>query len=418
MDKHKIVVGLGFGDEGKGTIVDYLCSQESYGAVVRFSGGPQAAHNVVTPEGIHHTFSQFGSGTFTETPTILSRYMLVNPLNLAKEAEELDSKLGFNPFDLLCVSENSLVVTPYHIEANRMREKERGEDRHGSCGQGVGETQSFALEYPDFALRMKDLEDRQTMVVKLSFIKSLLEAQVGQIKVGRSSENIATMYEFFLIDHPDIIRSDEWITDFISNNTCVFEGSQGVLLDEWKGFHPYTTWSTTTDENARALLREASVDESNVETIGVTRTYQTRHGDGPLPTEIDNVEDFPEAHNDWGEFQGGWRVGNLDLSLLKYSSDMVGKLDEIALTHTDVMEYTLSMHPYDLTAMYEDKNLDNQEKITKVLFNIQNHQSEVLIDIKNLDDRLLIAWIELITGAKVTTKSYGPRRDQKETCKS
>src|SRR4030095_10579316 len=175
--KHKIVVGLGFGDEGKGTVVDALCAKDDYGFVVRFSGGPQAAHNVVLDDGTHHTFSQFGSGTFSGTRTILSRFMLINPFNLAKEANALRTKIGYDPQELLYISENCLVITNFHIDANKKRETRRGENRHGSCAQGVGEAQNFALKYPDVALRVKDLISmtEQELTNRLKQIKFLLE---------------------------------------------------------------------------------------------------------------------------------------------------------------------------------------------------------------------------------------------------
>ncbi|MGH3242709.1 MAG: adenylosuccinate synthetase, partial [Spirillospora sp.] len=87
---HVIVVDLGYGDAGKGTVVDHLCSANPVAAVVRFNGGAQAAHNVVLDNGRHHTFAQFGSGTFTPgVRTHLSRFMLVDPLALAAEADHL-----------------------------------------------------------------------------------------------------------------------------------------------------------------------------------------------------------------------------------------------------------------------------------------------------------------------------------------
>ena len=111
----------------------------------------------------------------------------------------------------------------------------------------------------------------------------------------------------------------------------VFEGAQGVLLDEWRGFHPYTTWSTTTFENAETLLRECGAAAIR---LGVTRTYQTRHGPGPFPTE-DRTLSLPERHNADGRWQGPFRAGHLDALALGYAAEVTGGVDAVALTHLD-----------------------------------------------------------------------------------
>jgi len=112
----------------------------------------------------------------------------------------------------------------------------------------------------------------------------------------------------------------------------VFEGAQGVLLDEWRGFHPYTTWSTTTFANAETLLAEAG--ETAVR-LGVVRCYLTRHGPGPFVTEDPTLE-IPEPHNGTGTWQGAFRIGHPDAVALRYAGEVAGGLDGVALTHLDV----------------------------------------------------------------------------------
>lgn len=403
--KHKVVVGLGFGDEGKGTIVDYLTSREEYDYVVRFSGGPQAAHNVVTDDGRHHTFAQFGAGTFNGTPTILSRFMLVNPFNLAKEAEALAGKIPWDPMDMLTVSENCLVITPWHVDCNRQEETERGDDRHGSCGEGVGVAQKFALDYPDLALRVKDLyKDYDSLVAQLVMIRSLLNAEYGNFRTLRNPWNLANMYKFFLIDHQPVVWRDDQIAQAISESICVFEGSQGALLDEWKGFHPYTTWSTTTAENALTLLIEAGVEDKDIEVIGVTRSYHTRHGAGPFPTERNQMSDiYPEEHNTTGEYQGAWRVGPLDIDLLAYAAKINPRIDSVALTHTD-RDLFLSDAENDLYPL--SGTLEDQEAMTKLLFAPKKGGRRVGL-------QTMKTVIQDAVGAPVTIMSYGPATKQK-----
>lgn len=427
MTTHKIVVGLGFGDEGKGTIVDALCAKDDYGFVVRFSGGPQAAHNVVLDDGRHHTFSQFGSGTFSGTRTILSRFMLVNPFNLIKEADALQQKIGYDPMELLFISENSLVITPYHVEANRLREKARGKDRHGSCGQGVGETQKFALDHPDLALRMGDLRRLTTRAImtRLEHIRDLLSISVGTrlVHVPTAWET-ASGFRYALQDRPFRIVTDEWISSAIKARACVFEGSQGVLLDENRGFHPYTTWATTGPDNAYTLLVEAKGTALNdIETIGVLRTYHTRHGAGPFPTELLGMG-LEEKHNDWGEYQGNWRTGILDLNMVKYAREVSGPLDYVAVTHMDVhYPFVIPCYGKELDAEIFDNRgigdiLEVQERMTKKLMDISVRDMERFDGISPLSQVKNSTEIsELIAdrlGAPVKIRSWGAERRKKE----
>src|SRR5579863_2663857 len=183
---HVIVVDLGYGDAGKGTVVDWLCSRQEESrptrAVVRFNGGAQAAHNVVANDGRHHTFAQFGAGTLTPgVQTHLSRFMLVEPLALAAEAAHLTS-LGLpEPLDLLTVDRDALLTTPYHQAANQAREAARGDGRHGSCGMGIGETASYALENPAGAPRAGDCATPRILLRKLTQLRDRLADELGPL---------------------------------------------------------------------------------------------------------------------------------------------------------------------------------------------------------------------------------------------
>ncbi len=340
---HVIVVGLGFGDEGKGAVVDALCADGSVSTVVRFNGGAQAAHNVVAGTR-HHTFSQFGSGTLAGVPTWLSRHVLVEPIALATESRELAALGVADPLSMISVDAGALLTTPFHVAANRAREQARGADRHGSCGKGIGETvwygllgergasrgevveEQRVLGDPGPAPRVGDCLNPRELRHRLDALARFYEPLIG---AGPSVDELAELYRSFA-DAVRITTGDEG-GRLADAGRLVFEGAQGVLLDETHGFHPHTTWSTVTPRNARALLggRPAKV-------IGVTRTYQTRHGAGPLPTEDPAVlARFPEAHNGTGEFQGAWRAGHLDAGLLRYAVKCCGGVDGLAVTHLD-----------------------------------------------------------------------------------
>lgn len=358
MSKILMVAGLAFGDEGKGSIVDYLTRIHGAKWVIRYNGGAQAAHNVVLPDALNtqHTFAQFGSGSFAGAKTYLSEYMLINPLTLALEWRSLRDMQAVPPkiSDVIRISSKALITNRYQIALNRLRELAR-DNRHGSCGMGIGETMLDHIEHPELDITVADLAKstnwpaklRASQKLKLEQGKELLEAlrsanyvsaaAIAEMEILESEKVFVELVDKYLIfgssgcvDHDDnelekIMRGD---------NTIVFEGAQGVLLDEWYGFHPYTTWSTTTFKNADDICWKFRFDVQEVTKIGVVRSYYTRHGAGPFPTEDPSLG-LEELHNLSSPWQQGFRVGHFDLNLLKYAVNVVGGVDEIALTHMD-----------------------------------------------------------------------------------
>lgn len=344
MTTHAIVVDLGFGDAGKGVTVDLLCATGDHGAVVRANGGAQAAHNVVTPDGRHHTFSQFGAGTLAPggpVPTHLSRFMVVDPFALAMEAAHLASLGVADPLSLVTVDRRALISTPWHRAANRARERARGTDRHGSCGMGVGETMAYALDHPDLAPTVGDCATPARLRRKLTALGEALGAS-GSDAVGSDDgeepdlEECLAAYAAFaervrLVD-------ETYLPRLLARTPVVFEGAQGVLLDEWHGFHPHTTWSTTTTANPLTLLDEAGRPD-DARRIGVLRTFTTRHGAGPLVTEDPVLAArLPDRHNRDHPWQGAFRVGHLDLVAARYALAATGGVDALVVTHADAPE--------------------------------------------------------------------------------
>ena len=326
MNGHTIVVDLGYGDAGKGRVVDLLCEERGVAAVVRFNGGAQAAHNVVLPDGRHHTFAQFGAGTFRGVPTHLSRFVVVDPLALAAEAAHLVTVGVPDPFALLTIEEDALLATPWHRAANQLRERRRGADRHGSCGLGVGETVAYALAHPGEAPRVGDVRDPVRLRQRLVAVRDRLTASVGALPAPEPDAVLAVFAAF-----RDAVRIVDrgFLADALRRGPCVFEGAQGVLLDEWFGWHPHTTWSTTTFANALTLLGSAPAAR-----LGVVRTYTTRHGSGPLVTEDSGLR-LPEPHNGTGEWQGAFRRGHFDAPAHRYATEVCGGVDALAVTHLD-----------------------------------------------------------------------------------
>ncbi|GAB7038166.1 MULTISPECIES: adenylosuccinate synthetase [Catenuloplanes] len=383
--RHVIVADLGFGDAGKGTIVDWLTGRVAAtarpaartAAVLRFNGGAQAAHTVVRADGRSHTFAQFGAGTFAGVPTLLTRHALVDPLALAREAAALAALGVPDPLDLISVDRGALITTPLHAAVNRAREAARGGAAHGSCGIGIGETVAYALAHPDLALRAGDTESparlRRRLLALHDWATTTIHALTATPPQGewlagrdiagphagsRGGERLAGRQRAglpaaaggaeALPDVEELIRAyrafarrirltgDGEVARLAAAGRLVFEGAQGVLLDEWRGFDPHTTWSTTTFANALELLAEAGVDAGDVCRLGVTRTYATRHGAGPFPSEDPSLAPLlAEPHNGTGRWQGAFRVGHLDLVLLRYAVAVCGGADALAVTHLD-----------------------------------------------------------------------------------
>lgn len=131
----KVIAGANFGDEGKGLLTDYFAFQSKESClVIKCNGGSQAGHTVVTPNFIKHVFHHFGSGTFAQAKTYLSKDFIVNPILFRKEREELKQK-GINP--ICFVNQKCLLTTPYDMLINQIAEKSRKEQKHGSCGVGI-----------------------------------------------------------------------------------------------------------------------------------------------------------------------------------------------------------------------------------------------------------------------------------------
>jgi adenylosuccinate synthase len=405
---HRTVVDLGYGDAGKGAVVAALCRARTVRAVVRFNGGPQAAHNVVTAQG-HHTFAQFGSGTLSGTPTHLSRFMSVDPLALAAEADHLRALGVPAPYGLLTVDREARLVTPYHAAANRLREHARGADRHGSCGMGVGETARYALAHPADAPTVGDCAARPRLLRKLRLLRDRLADELGPLPVPPVDDCAAAFTAFAAAV---TLTDDTHLRRLARGGPLVFEGAQGVLLDEWHGFHPYTTWSTTTFAHAETLLAEAGVP-GPAQRIGVVRTYTVRHGPGPHVTEDPaSAAALPEPHNGHGRWQGAFRVGHFDAVAHAYAVEVCGGVDALAVTHLDAPARCPGLricHGYAMEGQLVDRlpvgapgDLDRQAALTRrllaarpALWSTPEHWPTA---------------ISALLGAPVLMESHGPDR--------
>lgn len=304
-----IVLGTGFGDEGKGNVTNWLTKEDKKSLVVRFNGGHQAGHTVIHNDK-RHVFSSFGSGTLNGTPTFWSKYCTIFPTGFIREFDAL-SDLGSSPeiyVDPLCP-----ITTPFDIDDARFHESNL---LHGSCGSGFGKT-IWRHETLDHSYRIfaKDLCNEWILREKLKYLSQLVGGY-GQYEID--VENFIRNCQHFCNRVVFISEQDFPITNF---DNIVFEGAQGILLDREHGIFPHVTRSHTTSKNALEICQRWGIH--NPEIHYVSRCYQTRHGNGPLlgetstsNLELIGIENETNVTNRW---QGEFRYAPFSPELFDYS---------------------------------------------------------------------------------------------------
>jgi adenylosuccinate synthase len=337
MGKHAIaVMGLGYGDEGKGSVVDFLTSIARETAVVRYNGGPQAAHHVVRPDGTWHCFSQIGSGAFNGVDTFLYRDMIVEPFALMREHALLSTKTEVPG---LYIHPKCVIVTPYHKYVGRAKAIAMG---RSTTGMGVGATyDSFSDTVP---LKIEDLGYKQTIDSTLQNIQSWAIQTIASYLDRDNLEqllpllsdvqkanvhHLRTLYSAFQSRIGEMwwLWSDRELPEMI-----ILEGSQGALLDHDEGTKPHVSPTITRVQDH--LLRD--LDITTLTKVGITRTYATRHGRGPLEYENELMNrSFPELHNKTNQWQGEFRVGWLNTADLNKAIHICRGIDGIFITCLD-----------------------------------------------------------------------------------
>ncbi len=325
MKQAKVVIGANLGDEGKGLITDFLARTSSDNSVIiRFNGGAQAAHTVELPTGERHVFHHFGSGSFSGAKTFLSRFFVNNPILFYKESLELKK---YNLHPKVFVDPESCVTTPYDMMINQIIESIRGGGRHGSCGVGFGETVERS-SHSEFILKAQDMKCKKTLIKTLRLIQlKWLPNRLSQLGIQTiteewkeriASEEILKRYcedVGFFMDHVEF----KTLSDFTSRESFIFEGAQGLLLDQDYNWFPHVTRSSTGLKNVVTMADELDLERLDVTYI--TRCYLTRHGAGPLPHEVKGLpySKISDPTNIPNQYQGALRFSWLNVDLLKSS---------------------------------------------------------------------------------------------------
>lgn len=371
-----ILCGMQFGDEGKGTFVDYLAHEKDIDCIVRYNGGSQAAHTVITPSGVLHKFSQLGSGMFSEKcHTYITENMVVNLENLLVEMEVFSRKTRINMQDLMeriHIHENCFIVTPYHKLINKLRELSKGDNRRGTVGTGVSEVRYLLTEPKIFpydlplGIQVKDVfnqysnnpikgriqelsryvtefyENNREIIWKNvpEEIEENLKKEIEFVLSPNSHINIAVNY----IEKLKYARGDynlkkciysiyETTLRKIGTNT-IFEGSQGLLIDGTYGIKPNTTFLDTTNNFALDI----SYYRDNITKVGIAKAFMSRHGLGVFPTESSEVSGKIFDENQEETFwNGNVRFGWFDSLLLRYAQK-VNQVDELYISSIDKLD--------------------------------------------------------------------------------
>lgn len=335
--KADVVIGAGFGDEGKGLMTDYLASQHEESIVIRFNGGAQAGHTVVTPDGRRHVFSHFSSGSFVNSHTYLSQFFIVNPMVFMIEGAQL-VRDGV-PIPRVTINPDAMVTTPYDMFINQMLAK------GNTCGLGINETvtrhSNFALSVG--ALKFTTPEDLKRVLIHLRDRYTLPRLEALGIRLT-SPQQLALMSDGLI---------DNWLRDVYAmldhctvgrlrpktNCPIIFEGAQGLLLDEDHHFFPAVTRSKTGMANVVKIAEELGIEDLSVNYM--VRAYMSRHGDGEFPT-YDPEMAYEDNTNIPNAYQGSLRFGMFDYALVdeaitedrEYSFKSTTRL---VVTHLDQM---------------------------------------------------------------------------------
>ena len=328
-----VVIGLQWGDEGKGKIVDVL--SENFDIVTRFQGGSNAGHTVIIGDDVFK-FRLMPTGAVRGKKVVIGNGVVVDPFVLVQELEQLNS-VGLK-IDLL-VSDRAHFITPFHIHIDGLQENEKGDQKIGTTKRGIGPT--YADKISRIGVRASDLIDgpvtQQWKIleeISVSRIRNLHHAEVDE-----STKKSLDDYSHALKQVAPLIgdTGDFLNTAIDSGQRVLFEGAQGTLLDIDHGTYPFVTSSNCV---SAAAATGSGVGPTKIGSIlGITKAYLTRVGAGPFPTELDDAtgEYLRTRGAEFGTVTGRpRRCGWLDLVGLKYATRVNGT-DYLAVTKIDVL---------------------------------------------------------------------------------
>jgi len=415
--KVDVLLGLQWGDEGKGKIVDVLAPR--YDVITRFQGGPNAGHTLEF-NNIKHILHNIPSGIFRENQiNIIANGVVIDPVIFSKEIEQI-SALKIDLSERLLISKKAHLILPSHRILDQASENAKGKTKIGSTLKGIGPT--YMDKTGRNGLRIGDILSKD-FKEKYNYLK---EKHKDLLKLYDFDFNIEALEkEWFdgieIIKKYQLVDSEILINDLLKNNKRILaEGAQGTLLDIDFGSYPYVTSSNTICAGACSGMGIAP--QTIGEVYGIFKAYCTRVGGGPFPTELTDQtgEILREKGKEYGATTGRpRRCGWLDLPVLNYSI-MLNGITQLFMTKADVLSgfdkikvctsyrignSEIDYMPYDL------------EEISQPLYtDLKGWETDLssITSIKNIPSELedYMRFIEKETGVPVTFVSVGPDREQ------
>ena len=416
-----IILGLQWGDEGKGKIVDALTNQ--YDIIARFQGGPNAGHTLIFGD-IKHVLHTIPSGIFhKKSINVVGNGVVVDPVIFMDELKKLE-KFDLKIEERLFISKKTHLILPTHRMLDLASEKSKGKLKIGSTLKGIGPTYMDKtgrngirvgdLEHKDWKKKYFDLKQKHVKLIKNMNVELSLKIDEIEKLFFESIE--------YLISSVVFIDSEEFLYKSQKNGLKILaEGAQGSLLDIDFGTYPYVTSSNTTAAGACTGLG-ISPKKIN-EVYGVFKAYTTRVGSGPFPTEIfgEIGEKISLVGKEFGSTTGrARRCGWLDLVALKYAiqingvtklammkGDVMSGINEIKLCSSyNYLDNKVDFMPYSLDKNHTEANLISMPGWDADLSKInkeENLPSEFLDYIKFIEDKV---------GVPIVIISVGPDRNQ------
>lgn len=330
-----VVVGTQWGDEGKGKITDFLAEQAD--VIARFSGGNNAGHTIQFG-GETYKLHLVPSGIFYKDKlAVIGNGVVVDPVALLKELDALNER-GIST-DNLRISNRAQVILPYHLAQDEYEERRRGDNKIGTTKKGIGP--AYVDKAQRIGIRMADLLEKDTFERRL---KENIEIKNAYFK-GMFNETCPHFDEIFDEYYAAGQRLKEFVTDtakilddaFVADEKVLFEGAQGVMLDIDHGTYPFVTSSNPVAGNVTVGTGVGPTFVSKV--IGVCKSYTSRVGDGPFPTELfdEDGHHIREVGREYGTTTGRpRRVGWFDSVVLRHSRRVSG-ITDLSINSIDVL---------------------------------------------------------------------------------
>lgn len=414
-----ILLGLQWGDEGKGKVVDVLTPK--YDIIARFQGGPNAGHTLEF-NNIKHILHIIPSGIFhPDKVNVIGNGVVIDPIVFRKEVNGL-MEMNIDPKKNLFISKKAHLILPTHKLMDMALEHQKGERKIGSTLKGIGPTYTdkiarvglrvLDLFTPNFVQKYKKLTDsHRDLLDKMSF---KYEDTLHQME-KEFVESIELLTQFRVIDN-----EYELYQSLKSGKSILAEGAQGTLLDVEFGSYPFVTSSSTVAAGAYTGLGLNPSHQGRV--IGIVKAYCTRVGSGPFPTELfdQDGEKMRKQGFEFGSTTGRpRRCGWLDLVALKYAV-MINGVTEIVLTKADVLTgfktVKICTH-YKINGEITDRfPADSEAPIQPQYRSFEGWDEDItkIREYEQLPEQLkqIVQFIEQETGVKISIVSVGPDRDE------